>query len=1037
MYKIMKLAKLMVFLLFAVEVSCVKEELAPESRVEEGLPARISLNFNAKSSAVVTRAVQDETIESRVSNIYLFIFDSAGNKIFGEFFPSPSNPLVIDAASANDVRIVGVANVTDAQTSSGYDIDTEMLNGIQTISELEAMKLSLLTETVSRGNAFLMTGFAEYIETSDGHNAGDTDIDIPFTEGIGAEDLGCTLYLERVDSKIIFNVTAENPNATPDAEGKSWKEFSFQPREWRVCRVPDQSKALKSRTGNEYSGTTGDYSDSDAVYFDTDYVPFEDIQRNDETALFEGGSFAFYMPENRKTPKQNIPTSTDASEMYAMREKREQGNPVEDQDKPGQQYGQGDFVYANGYSTYVEMTGTLSYIDKENYLVSANVRLTVHLGYAGYNPDDYSTNRNTSYTYNVKVCGINDIEVEVSDGSKEPRPGYEGDIVYASNETFYLDAHYDRVLLHIPKNLIKYTADDGTQREMSWGISTPFETGMYREGSSLKDYKWIKFAINSEYDTSASGYVKYPGDQNYHDESLPSDASNNAPPGSYYNGKNVSSDVRLMDVKQLVERLKSEYDNPQSRIFSTVGGEEVVAVTAFVDEYIYVKHPTDDLYSGDPLLLWKETVETDDRQLHITSGRMQYSADGASSVVESIFSFRQKAVRTVYDKTKVDRAWGVESVMEAVGNVDDDSRGIRLKGGDVSRGSSLSNGRSNTIACLNLGGTLHWSDIVNTDSYSLKPDHQTAVYAALTRNRDLNGDDIVQAEEIRWYLASINQLTDLYLGEYALDMDARLYPENAVDRPGGRGLYWHYTTSSADGDNPWVLWAEEGASKGSYGSSQNKNGELYSYRCIRNLGIALDNLYTEPEPLIQCTPENDGTYLVDATRLNPKARRGYIASDLPDHDDDSQNNLLYDRFRVSSSDSDMGNNGQAPTCEPSGGGLFTDPSVEFTNVMIWDQCLAQEGYLSSYRLPNERELLVMSSVLPENAFEEYVVENWAGRQGRSKAMYMCKTRFSLAGQGHFGTRRESFRMNAEDGSLGVLNDSGSDRGYMRGVRDER
>lgn len=1031
----MKLAKLTVFLLFVLEVSCVKEELGPGSRVEEGLPARISLNFNAMSSTVVTRAVQDEEIESNVYNIYLFIFDSAGNKIYGQFFGSPTNPLVIEAASANDVKIVGIANVTDAQTSSGYDIDTEMLDDIKTISEFEEMKMSLLTETVSRGNAFLMTGFAEYTESSGGHNAGDTDIDIPFTEGIGTADLGCTLFLDRVDSKIIFNVTAENPNASPDAEGKSWKEFSFQPREWRVCRVPAQSKALKSQAGNKYSGTTGDYSGPDAVYFDTDYVPFEDIQRDDETALFEGGSFAFYMPENRKSPRQNIATGGDVSETYAMREKREQGNLVEDQDKPGQQYGQGDFVYANGYSTYVEMTGTLSYIDKEDYLVSANVRLTVHLGYTDNNPDDYSTNRNTSYTYNVRVCGISDIELEVSDGSKEPRPGYEGDIVYASNETFYLDAHYDRVLFHIPKKLIKYTADDGSQREMSWGISTPFETGMYREGSSLKDYKWIKFAINSEYNTSVSNYVKYPGDQNYNDESLPSGASNNAAPGSCYDGKGVSSGVRLMDVKQLVERLKSEYDNPQSQIFSNVGGEEVVAVTAFVDEYIYVKHPTDDSYSGDPLLLWKESVETDDRQLHITSGRMQYSADGASSVVESIFSFRQKAVRTVYDKTKVDRAWGVESVMEAVGDVDDGSGGTRLRGGDVSSGSSLSNGRSNTIACLNLGG-LHWSNVVDISSYSLTPNYRTAVYAVLTRNRDLNGDDIVQAEEIRWYLASINQLTDLYLGEYALDMDARLYPENEADRPGGNGLFWHYTTSSAEGDNPWVLWAEEGASKGSYDSSRSneRNGELYSYRCIRNLGIALDNIDAEPDPLIQCTLENDGTYLVDATRLNPKARRGYIASVLPEHYDNSQNNLLYDKFRVNNRDSDIGAYGQSPLCNRAGT-IFSGYYLNFTNWILWPQCLEQERYLGEYRLPNERELLVMSSVLPQDAWKQYEAGNLP--TVTSKAMYMCKTGFSLAGQGHFDTERSSFRMNAADQSCGVLNDSRSDRGYMRGVRDER
>ena len=581
------------FMLALASVSCMREDLLPEDRwrVVEGLPAEVSLRCIPVENSIVTRAAQDEATESKLDNLYIFIFDAEGNKMYGEFFTTISSDksIRIQTTSANDTRIVGVANVTTKQTASGYSVSESDLDGIQTIGELENLKLDLLAQSISRGSSFMMTGFAEYnSDDEDGHKAGERLIDIPGNENY---TLPCTLWLERVDAKVSFNVIADNPNSTPDADGKYWKDFSFQPREWRVCQVPGQSKALKSSTG-DYLDETGDYDSDNAIYFSSGYVPFEEVYRNDETALFEGGSFVFYMPENRKVPKMAInggSVSEGQSAAYALREKRSEGQAVSDPERPGQSHEQGDFIHANVNSTYVEMTGLLSYRDKEDYLVSANVKLTVHLGYVkpDLNPDDYNTDRNTFYTYNIKVRGIDNIEVEVTEGDKEPRPGYEGDVVYAQNETFYLDAHYDRAHIVIPRKNIKYTAEDGTSREISWGISTPFEVGMYQEGADLKDYKWIKFAINKDYKTPYSNYVKYPGDQNYYDESLPNDnKTNNAPPGDYYRGEEVDG-ARLLDVKQLVERLKEEYDKGnESDIFEQINGEEAVAVTVCIDENV-------------------------------------------------------------------------------------------------------------------------------------------------------------------------------------------------------------------------------------------------------------------------------------------------------------------------------------------------------------------------------------------------------------------------------------------------------------------
>ena len=426
--------------------------------------------------------------------------------------------------------------------------------------------------------------------------------------------------------------------------------------------------------------------------------------------------------------------------------------------------------------------------------------------------------------------------------------------------------------------------------------------------------------------------------------------------------------------------------------------------------------------------------------LFIVPGESKYSPDGESLVINSVLTFRQKSLRTVYNVDHPDLAqdpdqndnyqglWGLESIME--------TGRLETGGSAIANGDSRSNGRRNTLRCMlgpNYNRTLRWSDVLNTsDHYAMDSDYENALYACLMRNRDLNGDNIVQANEIRWYLASVNQLVDIYIGEYALDREAWLYPENPADRD--NKTYWHYTTSTYNNGNPEVLWSEEGASLGSYGASQSNNGSLYAYRCVRNLGITLDNPDTEPLPLYTCTNTTNGEYLIDVTRLTPNSRReNFEPGYLPEHTDIQISNLPYASFQVQGAGSDF----PTPTYR------VRDRELVFTNEQTWEECLQYEdgGSLTEgYRMPNQRELLIMLNILPDEAWKLYeeTVGTWPFYTTyRKKAMYMCKTEFSRAGKDHFGENRRSFRMNANDKSIGLLNDATSDRGYIRAVKDAR
>ena len=1036
-----------VVLLFSLAACEVEEPFSKRTEVVEGLPVTVTIPFATKAKAVVTRAAQDEDLENRVNNAYLLIFDEAGNKIGGRYctlgdgmnqVSDSTGTLETNAISQNRARIVGIANLNDGSTSTAYDLTPAMLDAITTYDQLCSLQMKLSERSVQRGSTFIMTGVA--IDKTDENNS--EWVQIPGSES-GTVQLNCRLRFERTDAKVKFVVTTNQKESF-------WEYFSFQPKEWRVCKVPAQALVIRDAEG-------GDADGEGTEYFSSRAVNFEEITRDPLEASYQGGSFVFYMPENKKSPKMNIPEQGTEAEQYALRDKQDKNEPAEgDELVLGQEVVNGEFTYANENSTYVEMTGTLSYEytgphDKQRYYVEADVRYVIHLGYASGNPNDYDTDRNCNYTYTVTVRGINDIEVEVTadpQGPGEVRPGAEGDVIYSRAGVYEFDAHYDRRLITI--NLSERPdgqTDPDAANGVTWGVRTPFSNGIYDLNapdnlSGIEDYKWVKFAINSDYGVESDIFVKYPGDQNYDDPRLEA-VNDNQQPGTNEHGLYGEGweNARLLDVKQFVERING---------MKKAGKTGTVAVTVFIDEYVYYRDPV--TYTED-LSLWKYSVDQPDRMMYIfiVPGDSKYSPDGESLVINSVLTFRQKSLRTIYDVNNPDLTsgktidgrqglWGLESVMET---------GRLETGGDkISNGSSRNNGRLNTLRCMlgtdyNNNESLHWSDVLNTSHhYAMNNGYKNALYACLMRNRDLNGDNIVQANEIRWYLASVNQLVDIYIGEYALDREAWLYPENPADRPGSRDNRWHYTTSTYINGNPEVLWSEEGASLGSYGASQNSNGNLYAYRCVRNLGIALDNPDTEPLPLYTYTYiEKNGEYLIDVTRLNPNSRRENFESGyLPEHTDIQISNLPYAKFQV------QGVNSDSPTPEydlesparPNYGYLY------FTNEQTWEMCRQYEANLQAgYRMPNLRELLIMLNTLPDEAWKLYE-ERWSfgliSYTYTKKAMYMCKTQFSRAGESPFnehGEIRLSFRMNADNKSIGLLNDARTEGGYIRAVKDVR
>ena len=166
--------------------SCTEDLLFEErARVTEGLPARVALDFRSEKSRVETRAAQDATYEDRVNNLYVFIFNPAGEVHYRNFFTDDisyngdysKGSVMIETTSLNKVQIVCVANLSTTSVRSGYDVELADMEAITSLSDLEAYVMKMDEKTVERSTQFMMTGYAY-----DDKNPMSNLVNIPGTE---------------------------------------------------------------------------------------------------------------------------------------------------------------------------------------------------------------------------------------------------------------------------------------------------------------------------------------------------------------------------------------------------------------------------------------------------------------------------------------------------------------------------------------------------------------------------------------------------------------------------------------------------------------------------------------------------------------------------------------------------------------------------------------------------------------------------------------------------------------------------------------
>ncbi|MBR0109013.1 MAG: DUF4906 domain-containing protein [Bacteroidales bacterium] len=1030
-------------------ISCQREmETPPVSKIlPEGTPVVLTLGFGANTLQDIqigTKAEVTRADESRIHDLYVLIFRTSGSKekIYGRYFTyehqyanltgaegllsqenegwyvdnllrTDSDPnkqtrgvVKISTISAENCKLVLLANISNTVTSikDPNDPDSKNHDAIDwlsredlTLDDFETVNVTLEQNVVNRSNLFLMMG------TLDIANTGEMTWDK--TNGTSTSDYGSDykVNLTPLDAKIKFRIRYDQTNIS-----------DITPRYWQAFNLPDRCMLAESDKTPGQIGTQ---------FFQTGESYFEGTETEDGVTW---QVFTFYMLESKPNKKKTASS-------YYLRDKYEKNS--DGTNKETWEYAPQDGAYVK-FDVILSLTteGIRNLLNdpETNHALTSDALFTIHLGDftssqsgGGHDYDNYKVERGNAYTYNITILNSSSIYAEVM-SSSENEPGHEGSLLLTTDEIINCDAHYEYHNMIFKANPA-LAASEG-QNKLSWYIKTPFtepdqgrpvynnSTHQYDipvdgEGNPTVDYKWVKFGLNKKVGSLYTDKrFPYPGDGAYEPDWDPTtwDPSSNPVPA-------------LIDVNQLINLLFDQNKrkaNGEAHLFDSA---DEVCFTAFINEYYYEVHPLTGELDPD---LWRLFINAKPRELHILS-EATYSKDLQSDVITSSHSVIQNSIQTFYNTYSPDLTsiWGTEHKDEMRNRgAQDASTGVNKSWSWWPSGRTVSgiindeeNGRINTASIWGLADAPAWDTFLNyeveNDMPDLRANYQYMAYSCLSRNRDNNGNGIVDPEELRWYTAAINQLVGMWVGNESLSQSARIY--QPIDAYSADPLRWraHVLSSTCDtkiGD-PRVIRGEEGATKSYYdqwdwafpsGSPQEYRDRVSSIRCVRNAGtfrqngVETDITYAPYDQFVDqyyevpagtngsghMFPNSDGTYTIRFSRLNPKSIREYTSEDLPYHDENSFHNRVYLELNLQAATNTVVDEGTLNTTQ-------RNLNNNITNTGYNSYCPA------GYRLPNMTELLMMTSLTSS--------DYW----GPTANLFPCRTYFSrgIIGDNRTGT----------------------------------
>lgn len=903
--------------------SCVKENISAPDHGEGTV--YLSLNvFSGGMDQVIVKSPWDpnDDNERAVENLRIYIFSKAtGNLVGYKYFSKDDLTFTDDSSqpgydrtatvrdiptSTGEVYIYAIANARTSQykvtDDAILDIDESNLSHLTRETFLSATCTRQLGSINPADNRFVMSGFA---------NNGDP-VTIARKDGTTQAEITDPTSDDGKRVKL-YKILSKNKITVKTGNG-----VTFKPEYMEIHNVPQVYGLMR---GNNVSPSG-----------------FETFDR----IIWSENSYQFYLPAN-------VQTTTASPATFNEREK----NTYDDTGKK-------TFVNAPANATYVVIHGKYQGGD-----YAGDLSYTVHLGDFTHNMSDFSVAANSNYEYTLTIKGVNNFIAESKKEAGADDPGSEGVVIFKGTDILEVDCHYEARVMKFSMselnkliNVEKYgyilkiqtafcetismivdengniydAAEFKTHHENPTVLTTVGTNGMPVDVSKIlisgneADFDWVRFVKNTG---------------KYYSDYTPSQK-----PGCKVSSSHAISDVCAYpgraNTQTIFQFLRDLYKagKAQDANYFNDGGTSVY-VTCFVDENYYPKKN------------WTEYVNKSEPRRIYFANDLFVSADGQSSFARAKYVVSQKSIWTFYELDPTLKPFGLESVSEE-----------KAQGVDVVKETNSLNvpwdGRASAISNNKNKGFY-----ANSTKSTGKQDIYTGAYkACMSRNRDEDGDGTIDENEIKWYLASVDQYKGMWAGEEAFDTDARLFKATesewaALKKAFGNGddaklSPWHYFTCSSAN----TFWAEEGCATGT-------NGSATMVRCIRTLASNSEGL--ESAETYYSYKDN-----IVELKLNDVALRTHQSGGFQTYfERGKDSNKLYKKFKIASANLTGGPYSKTQVISTAKGSGFINSTD--------DVCQKAAGYGGSWRVPNQRELSIMSAV-DKNLTDLYSCTSFTGVQ---------------------------------------------------------
>lgn len=1020
--------------------ACTDESELQGLVVEKGEDVTLTLNFRPETNKQIvnSRATADE---NKLYDLHFYVFNASSGELTGyEKIASIEAGTIISPTANVEIRtktgrsyIYAVANICEGNTYNLIDgqkvdhkgkLDLYQGGSGSTLSYVKkgdedwyvcngSVDVDAIVKSVKNSfdlDDFKNIKFYRVYSSQEGENFSPKPIDnhymmsgylndgapVNITKGTNN-----TATIEGGDGVIrLYRILAKN-TLTIKTNGKK----VFTPKSYTFYNLPKSGK-LVPKAGISNANKTSDYITDNTTDFGTQT---ENTLLEETTFKVESKNkvIEFFYPENLQ------PTTATIAQ-WKDRETNSYNSAT----------GKKSFTNAPLNAAYLEIQGNY---EDESTETSAEVTYTIHLGHFNTTKlNDFNVIRNNHYNYTVNINGVNDITAEAQ--LKGDNPYAEGLVIEVSSGQHYsVDAHYETRVMKFAKSSIKALKGENNGPGYILNFATPF--GKTKETVNIRkingkgyvydmqgnqicqitqlneyknrlfegelDYTWMKFVRNTTENTQGlngiKGICEYPG-----------------------NGHSS-----ILNIYELLSEL---YDD------NTYGNSEEIYYTCFIDENYYDEKD------------WIDYVNTAPRNMQIAND-LSVSSDGKSIYARVAYSISQQSIQTFYTMA-TKKAFGTEFYDEEKRyNIRLGSSGSIAYYENLSFVSGAADDWSGFSATANTVKNHTWYTnennkipiINNVAVEPIQPMYQSAAKACMSRNRDKDGDGIIDEDEVKWYLASIDQYYALYFAKSALpealwfidegtgNNDGDMYEMQQASRTWSdnghdfRGRY-HYYTSSEKG-SAGTFWPEEGLTSNPV-QTNNFMCRAELIRCVRTLvnkgegRECPDRFYDFAEVKNNNNRVIGGTFTINSMNVGIRPN---INGSLPLHNElITDINALPRKFQVATRL--VNNNNHSVNTIT---GQENDPCSQYT-----------EGGFRNWRTPNQKEMALMLAHMKDQLKEDQCITRtrfscYNGDNGTESWYDPTKPKYSWH-------NRVGFKVNNQ-GNFNLV--EGTQTGKIRCVRD--